>query len=100
MAMGERTAFPASLVRRLPNLRLFSLTGARAASVDMAALRAQGVTITYTEGGGTGTATAELALALMLAALRNIPHADATIRRGSFRRALRRERRRKARCSA
>ena len=84
MAMRERTAFPASLVRRLPNLRLFSLTGARAASVDMAALRAQGVTITYTEGGGTGTATAELALALMLAALRNIPHADATIRRGGF----------------
>lgn len=84
MAMRERTAFPSSLVRRLTNLRLFSLTGARAASVDMVALRMQGVTITFTEGGGTGTATAELALGLMLAALRNIPLADATIRGGGF----------------
>ncbi len=84
MAMRERTAFPASLVRRLPKLKLFSLTGMRAASVDMAALRAQGVVITGTDGGGTGTATAELALALMLAAARGIPQADAAMRRGGF----------------
>ena len=84
MAMRERTPFPASLVRRLGKLRLFSLTGARARSVDMAALRAQGVTITTTAGGGTGTATAELALTLMLGALRHLPCADATIRAGGF----------------
>jgi phosphoglycerate dehydrogenase-like enzyme len=84
MAMRERTAFPASLVRRLPRLRLFSLTGHRAATVDMAALRAQGVTITFTEGGGSGTATAELALGLMLAGARNIARADASMRRGRF----------------
>ena len=84
MAMRERTPFPATLVRRLPKLRLFSLTGARARSVDMAALRAQGVTITTTSGGGTGTATAELALTLMLGALRHLPVADATIRAGGF----------------
>ena len=84
MAMRERTAFPASLVQRLPRLRLFNLTGARTASVDMAALRAQGVTITHTGGGGTGSATAELALGLMLAAARNIAQADASMRRGHF----------------
>lgn len=84
MAMRERTAFPASLVKRLPKLRLFSLTGNRAAAIDMAALRAQGVTISGTAGGGTGTATAELALALMLAAFRNLPLADATMRQGGF----------------
>lgn len=84
MAMRERTAFPASLVRRLGKLRLFSLTGARARSVDMDALRAQGVTITTTKGGGTGTATAELALTLMLSALRHLPRADAAIRAGGF----------------
>lgn len=84
MAMRERTAFPASLVRRLPRLRLFSLTGKRAASVDMAALAAQGVTITTTGGGDTGAATAELALSLMLAAARNLPAADASIRAGGF----------------
>ncbi len=84
MAMRERTPFPASLVRRLDKLRLFSLTGARARSVDMTALRAQGVTITTTAGGGTGTATAELALTLMLGALRHLPRADASIRAGGF----------------
>lgn len=84
MAMRERTAFPASLVRRLPKLKLFSLTGKRAGSVDMQALVARGVTITTTSGGDTGAATAELALLLMLAAARNLPRADASIRAGGF----------------
>jgi len=84
MAMRERTAFPESLVRRLPKLRLFSMTGSRGGSVDMAAMRAQGVTITGTSAGGTGTSTSELALALMLASARNIALADAAMRRGGF----------------
>jgi phosphoglycerate dehydrogenase-like enzyme len=84
MAMRERTAFPASLVRRLPALRLFSLTGKRAGSVDMQALAGQGVTVTTTGGSDTGAATAELALLLMLAAARNLPRADASIRAGGF----------------
>ncbi len=84
MAMRERTAFPASLVKRLPKLLMFSMTGPRAASSDTAFMKTQGITVTNTEGGGTGTATPELALALMLASARNIPQADATIRRGGF----------------
>ncbi len=84
MAMRERTAFPATLVQRLPQLKLFSLTGARAGSVDMRAMWAQGVTITRTGGSGSGGATAELALGLMLAALRHIPAGDARIRAGGF----------------
>lgn len=84
MAMRERTAFPASLVRRMPKLRLFSMTGSRGGSIDMAAMRAQGVTITGTSAGGTGTSTSELALALMLASARNIALGDATMRRGGF----------------
>ena len=48
MAMRERTAFPASLVRRLPKLRLFAMTGMRGSSIDMNTMRAQGVTITGT----------------------------------------------------
>jgi phosphoglycerate dehydrogenase-like enzyme len=84
MAMRERTAFPASLVKRLPKLKLFSLTGKRAGSVDLQALAAQGVTITNTGGGDTGAATAELALLLMLAAARHLPQADASIRAGGF----------------
>ncbi len=84
MAMRERTAFPATLVKRLPKLKLFSLTGKRAGSVDMQALAAQGVTITNTTGGDTGANTAELALLLMLAAARDLPRADASIRAGGF----------------
>jgi phosphoglycerate dehydrogenase-like enzyme len=84
MAMRERTAFPATLVRRLPRLKLFNLTGKRAGSVDMLAMAAQGVTITTAGGGDTGANTAELALALMLAAARSLPAADAAIRAGGF----------------
>jgi phosphoglycerate dehydrogenase-like enzyme len=68
----------------LPKLRLFSLTGRRAASVDMAALVAQGVTVTITGGTDTGAGTAELALLLMLAAARDLPRADAALRAGGF----------------
>jgi Phosphoglycerate dehydrogenase and related dehydrogenases len=37
LATRERTPFPASLVTRLPNLKMFGLTGARAALIDTAA---------------------------------------------------------------
>jgi phosphoglycerate dehydrogenase-like enzyme len=89
MAMRERTAFPASLVRRLPKLRMFNMTGARAATIDTATLAAQGVTVCYTGGGDQGEATAELALGLMLAAARDIPGGDAAIRSGRFQEGVR-----------
>jgi phosphoglycerate dehydrogenase-like enzyme len=84
MAMRERTALPASVLRRLPKLKMLAMTGARAASIDLAYLVANGVTVSTSEGGGTGSATAELALGLMLAAVRRIPLGDAEIRAGRF----------------
>src|SRR5947209_986968 len=45
MAMRERTAFPASLVRRLPKLRMFNMTGARAGTIDSAEMAARGITV-------------------------------------------------------
>jgi phosphoglycerate dehydrogenase-like enzyme len=84
LTMRERTAFPAALVRRLPKLRMLGITGARNASIDMAALGAQGVTVCFTSGGGSGAATAELTLGLILAAARRIPAADAATRAGRF----------------
>ena len=84
LTMRERTAFPAALVRRLPKLRMLGITGMRAASIDMNALRAQGVTICFTSGGGTGAGTAELTLGLILAAARGIAVGDAAIRAGRF----------------
>jgi len=84
MAMRERTAFPTSLIARLPNLKMFSLTGRRARSIDMAAMAERGVTVCGTSGGDSGAVTAELALGLMLAAARGIARGDAAIRQGRF----------------
>ena len=84
LTMRERTAFPAALVQRLPKLRMLGMTGARAASIDVAALTAQGVVVCTTGGEKSGAATAELALGLMLAAARRVAAGDASIRAGRF----------------
>ena len=84
LAVRERTPFPASLVRRLPKLQMFGMTGARAALIDIAAMIDRGVTVCHTGGGPSGASTAELALGLMLAAARRIPAGDAAVRGGRF----------------
>jgi phosphoglycerate dehydrogenase-like enzyme len=84
LTMRERTPFPASLVRRLPKLKMLGMTGMRAPSIDIGALRAQGVVVCCTGGGANGANTAELALGLMIAAARGIPAGDAAIRAGRF----------------
>src|SRR3546814_16762072 len=82
--MRERTPFPASLIAKLPKLRMLSITGARNRSVDLDALAARGIVVTRTESGEDGSATAELALCLMLAAVRRLAAGDASIRAGGF----------------
>jgi phosphoglycerate dehydrogenase-like enzyme len=84
MPMRERTAFPESLIARLPKLKFFAMTGKRAGSIDFAALARRGVAMSYSLDGGNGEATAELTLALILAAARFVPAADAAIRAGGF----------------
>lgn len=85
MAMRERTGFTAAMIAKLPNLKMFSMTGMRATTIDFKAMAERGVTVTYTTTAyDTGASTAELALALMLAAARRIPASDASIRRGAF----------------
>jgi phosphoglycerate dehydrogenase-like enzyme len=88
LAVRERTPFPASLSKRLPKLKMFGLTGARAALVDVAAMIDRGVTVCYTGGGPSGATTAELALGLMLAATRHIAAGDAAVRAGRFQRGV------------
>jgi phosphoglycerate dehydrogenase-like enzyme len=83
-SIRERTPFPASLVQRLPNLRMFGITGSRVATIDVATMRNRGITVCYTGGGPSGASTAELALALMLAAVRQVPAGDAAVRAGRF----------------
>lgn len=90
LTMRERTAFPASLLRRLPKLRMIGITGASVATLDLAACARQGIVVCNTAGGGPGApfATAELALGLMIAAARAIPVADAAMRAGGFQRGV------------
>ncbi len=78
VAMRERTAFPASLLTLLPNLRLLVTTGMANASCDMAAARERQVTVCGT--GGHPAATAELTWGLILALVRHIPEEDRRMR--------------------
>ena len=84
LPMRERTAFPASLIARLPRLKLIAMTGPRAGTLDLAACTKAGVLVCNTGSDASGAATAELALALLLAAARHVPAGDAAIRAGRF----------------
>jgi phosphoglycerate dehydrogenase-like enzyme len=85
LTMRERTAFPASLLERLPRLKMLGITGARNASLDTEACTARGVLVCCTSASPGGLAApAELALGLLLAVARGIPAADAGIRAGRF----------------
>jgi phosphoglycerate dehydrogenase-like enzyme len=57
LTMRERTAFPETLIRRLPELRMISVTGISNASLDVAACTRHGVTVCNTVGGGPGAPT-------------------------------------------
>lgn len=82
--MRERTRFGASLVGRLPRLRMLAQTGARAMSLDLAACTAASVLVCNTAVKRASLATAELTLGLMLATARRIPQGDAALRAGRF----------------
>ena len=71
VAMRERTAFPKSLLERLPNLKLLVTTGMRNASIDLAAAAARKILVCGTEL--LGYPTAELVWGLILGLARNIP---------------------------
>ncbi len=82
--MRERTPFPASLIARLPKLKMIGLTGTRSPSLDLEACTQHGVVVSNTGGTASTSGTAELTLALMLAAARRVPAGDAAIRAGRF----------------
>lgn len=89
LSMRERTPLPASLIDRLPKLRMLGITGASNRSLDIAACTARGIVVSNTTGNSNReAATAELALGLLLAAARAIPAADGNIRAGRFQQGL------------
>src|SRR6185437_15424761 len=66
----QRSRFTASLLARLPALRLISQTGKSGVHIDVAACREHGVAVA--EGGSSPYATAEFVWGLILAARRGI----------------------------
>jgi phosphoglycerate dehydrogenase-like enzyme len=82
VAMRERTAFPRSVLERLPNLRLLVTTGARNPAIDVAAAAEHGITVCGTRAHAPGTA--ELTWALVLAVARHLPQEDASVRAGGW----------------
>ena len=82
VAMRERTPFTATLLPRLPNLKLLVTTGMRNASIDMNAAADNDVTVCGTDG--LPYPTAELTWALILALVRKVPTEDAATRAGQW----------------
>ena len=66
--MRERTPFPESLIKQLPNLELIITSGKKNASIDVAAAKKNGITVCGTES--PGHATAELAFLLVMSLAR------------------------------
>ncbi|WP_245615347.1 D-2-hydroxyacid dehydrogenase family protein [Muricoccus aerilatus] len=79
----EETRFDAALLDRLPDLRLLVTHGMNNAALDLAALRAHGVTVCGTTLGDP-SATVELAWALILGLARHVPAEDRAIRAGGW----------------
>lgn len=82
VAMRERTPFPASLLQQLPNLRLLVTTGARNASIDVAAANRLGIQVSGTRG--LPYPTAELTWGLILGLSRHIGREDRALRSGEW----------------
>ncbi|MFD8549735.1 D-2-hydroxyacid dehydrogenase family protein [Streptomyces sp. NPDC059649] len=80
VAMRERTPFPASLLARLPRLRLLITSGMRNAAIDLAAAARHGITVC-----GTASNTeppVELTWALILGLARNVVIESTALRAG------------------
>lgn len=78
----ERTSLPASLLAKLPNLKLISQTGKVSGHVDVAAATARGIAIA--EGTGSPIAPAELTWALIMAASRKIVPYATNLKEGAW----------------
>ncbi|MFC4783024.1 D-2-hydroxyacid dehydrogenase family protein [Nocardioides sp. MAHUQ-72] len=80
VVMRERTPLTASLLARLPRLRLVVTSGMRNASIDLAACRERGVTVCGT--GSSSTPPVELTWALVLGLARHLVPESTAFREG------------------
>jgi D-3-phosphoglycerate dehydrogenase len=79
--MRERTALPAAVLARLPNLKLILTTGMRNVAIDVAAANARGIVVCGA-GMGNGMPTAELVFAHMLEFTRRVGSENARLKAG------------------
>jgi phosphoglycerate dehydrogenase-like enzyme len=89
VAMRERTAFPRTVLERLPGLKLLVTTGPRNASIDVAAATERGIVVSGT--WGIVSNTVELTWALILAVARGLPAEVASVRSGGWQQGLGRD---------
>ena len=80
--MRERTAFPRTVLARLPNLRLLASTGRRNAAIDMLAAQELGIAVSSTSS--PGHATAELTMALILSLSRGLVSESRSVGEGGW----------------
>ncbi|MET8331645.1 D-2-hydroxyacid dehydrogenase family protein [Streptomyces sp. NPDC005181] len=83
VAMRERTAFPADVLRRLSQLKLLVTTGMGNAAIDIPAAHAQGIVVCGTDYPRFSAAP-ELTWALILAAAKNIPGETRLVHEGGW----------------
>jgi len=82
--MRERMALPASLIERLPDLKLVNVTGARVRVIDFDAAVAKGITVCHTYAGDSKNATPEMAWGLILASARHLAEEHQRVRDGGW----------------
>jgi phosphoglycerate dehydrogenase-like enzyme len=83
--LRERTSMPASLIERLPTLRFMTVTGKSHRTLDLAAARARGISVSHASAGDPPSHGApELAWGLILAVARRIAFEDRQIRTGAW----------------
>jgi phosphoglycerate dehydrogenase-like enzyme len=80
--MRERTPLTRAILEQLPNLKLIASTGARNASIDLAAANERGITVCHT--GYSAHGAIEMTWALILAMLRNIPAEFASVQKAQW----------------
>jgi D-3-phosphoglycerate dehydrogenase len=79
----QRSAFPRSVIERLPKLKMISQTGKNAYHIDLAAAAEKGIVVSA-GGGSSPNPTAELTWAIILAGLRNIPEEVQRLKDGKW----------------
>ena len=79
-AMRERTKFSASLLDRLPNLKLVATTGMWNKGIDVPYAEKKGIVVCGT--GGAGNSTLEHIWALLLATVRHVVFEDRGVKAG------------------